>query len=261
MSSETRFYSKRLVKKTFVVSDVYCDALETSVADNSEENIIKDLKAYLDLKSIQFDRLDLAKTLLNNKNIEIYKLSAQLIAESCKIIENREKLSDPDIVKTLLSSLDKEDEVCRIQTCRALGNLCYENDTARQFVTDLDGLKILINIIELNVDSNNSQVLRCASGCLLIYLMSNESAQKCALDLNILKLIERIIAQKIDNFSGNEDLFTHLLVLLNLMSETMVDAWFTPELCIHLSKILELSVDPEISENCLELLHSQGENG
>lgn len=235
--------------------------METSVADNSEENIIKDLKAYLDLKSVEFDRLDLAKTLLNNKNIEIYKLSAQLIAESCKIIENREKLSDPDIVKTLLSSLDNEDETCRIQTCRALGNLCYDNDTARQFVTDLDGLKTLINIIELNVDSNNSQVLRCASGCLLIYLMSNESAQKCALDLNILKLIERIIAQKIDNFSSNEDLFTHLLVLLNLMSEAMVDAWFTPELCINLSKILELSVDPEISENCLELLHSQGENG
>lgn len=238
--------------------------LEYAVENKLDDEIIKQLHVcvLLETDSVDLSNLQLVNKLLLHKNTEIIKLTSQAIAESAKNTENRERLSDPDIIETLLSILDITDPLCLTQICRALGNLCYENDKARQFVTNGNGLNKMINVIEVNIDgSNNAQLVNITCGFLLNYLSSNETAQKRALELDILKLVEKLIAKKIDHFSANEDLFTHLLLMLSSLTENMVDSWFTEGLCLQLKRILEISINPEISELCLELLHNQGENG
>lgn len=230
-----------------------------AVTNNSEENIIKNLNLMLaDSQNLEFKSLSIVKTLLNSKNNEVLKLTCQAIADSAKKVENRTALTDFEIIQALLLLLDEKDIACLIQVSRALGNLCYENDTARKFITECDGLQKLLSVIDSNL---NSEFQNVTCGVLCNYLTSNESAQKSALDLNILNLIEKIISKNIEHFTDNENIFTHLLLILNALTENLVDTWFSNELCLHLLKILELSMDPEISETCLELLHNQGENG
>lgn len=103
--------------------------------------------------------------------------------------------------------------------------------------------------------------MKVTCGLLFNYLISNEEAQKEALKLKILIVIEKIVNAKLDYFATCEDLFIHLLHVLSVLSEQFVDTWLSNEFLSNIVKILELSINPEISEFCLELLQGQAENG
>lgn len=203
--------------------------------------------------------------MLKNDNNEILRLTSQAIAESGKITENRNKLSDKVIIELLVHVLNTNKNVlCETQVCRALGNMCYDNDEVRSVMNENNSVKIILNLLETNYQNNDStyeQLMKIACGLLSNYLNTNTDGQKEALRLNILTVIEKIINLKFKTFSTNEVLFIHLLHVLSMVNDCLVDNWFSNDLLIYVINILEISVNPEISESCLELLHAQAENG
>ncbi|XP_022236580.1 rap1 GTPase-GDP dissociation stimulator 1-like, partial [Limulus polyphemus] len=52
---------------------------------------------------------------------------AELIAEVAKCELGRKPLSDPTVLSTLLELLSDKDNQVVLQSCRALGNICYDN--------------------------------------------------------------------------------------------------------------------------------------
>lgn len=212
---------------------------------------------------IEFKNIQTLQTLLKTDNADILKLTSQAIAESGKNLENREHLSDKTVIESLLLKLsENEINACLVQICRALGNICYENDKARNIMNENGAVRIILTVLEKSLQyPDSTQLMKVTCGLLFNYLISNEEAQKEALKLDILPIVERVVAQKVEVFSTCEDLFIHILHVLSVLTEHLMDSWFSSDLLDHIVKILELSINPEISEICLELLHGQAENG
>lgn len=245
-----------------MILDAY-GALETAVSNNSTENIIKTLKTILSYPNVEFKNIVILKDLLKNDSHDIIRLTSQAIAESCKNDTNREKLSETEIIEILFKIFSTNKNIlCLTQVCRALGNICYENDEARKILNENNGVQNIISVLQTcSEDSGNTQLTKVTCGLLFNYLISNEDAQKEAFKLKVFNIIEKIVSLKIDSFSTCEDLFIHLLHVLSVLTEQFVDTWFSNEFIINLVKVLELSINPEISEFCLELLQGQAENG
>lgn len=214
---------------------------------------------------MQIIKLVILKSLLKNESNEIIKLTAQVIAECSKSTANREKLSDKELIEFLLNILSTNKNVsCLTQVCRALANMSYDNEIPSEIMNKNDGLKIIIDVLQFAGkadDCASTQLLQVTCGLLLNYLVTNENAQKEALKLKILSVIEKIVHSKLDYFATCEDLFVHLLHILIVLSEQFVDTWLSNDFLRDLIKVLELSINPEISEFCLELLQGQAENG
>lgn len=102
------------------------------------------MKIILSNPNVEFINLAVLKALLKNDSNEILRLSAQTIAECGKNSANREKLSDRELIELLLKILSTNKNVlCLTQVCRALGNITYENDNAREVMNKNDGVKII----------------------------------------------------------------------------------------------------------------------
>lgn len=240
--------------------------LESAVATGCPNNIITTLKLILSQpETTHLENIPVVTKLLNSDSNEIVKLTTQAIAESGKHSQNRDKLTNKQLIQLLLVVLQTTKNIPSLtQTCRALGNICYENDNAREIMNDTSSLDSIIPVLEtslLNNDNANTQLTKVICGLLFNYLISNETAQKNALKTNLMSLIEKGIKGKINMFAQHEDVFVQLLRVLSVVSEQIGDEKFTDELLQQLIKILEMSINPEISEYCLELLHTQAENG
>lgn len=240
--------------------------LEGAVATGCPNNIITTLKIMLSQPdTIQLQSIPLITKLLNSETNEIVKLTTQAIAESGKLEQNRDKLTNTHLIQLLLTILETTKNIpCLTQTCRALGNICYENDNARDIMNSNQSLDKILPVFQTSLttnDTSNTQLLKVVCGLLFNYLISNETAQKIALKTNLINLIEQGIKEKIDSFTMNEDLFVQILRVLSVLSEQLGDEKLSDHLLQLLVRILELSINPEISEYCLELLHTQAENG
>lgn len=158
-----------------------------------------------------------------------------------------------------------------IQACRALGNIFYQNDEAREILVRLDGDATLLRLLDVTAaavpacsaaDFMQFTAVRC--GLIANYLVGGELVAKRAIDLGIMAKIERLVVEATGDAAAverNEDLVLNVLPPLTILTENVPDMVFEPELNRRLVRILGASTNADIAEMCLDLLHYQAENG
>ncbi|XP_065367857.1 GTPase-GDP dissociation stimulator vimar isoform X1 [Calliphora vicina] len=240
----------------------------TNTSDNTT-TILTEISATKDPKL--FDKHDLAEFFLNltqSNNVNVRKEAAKCIAEITKSEVQRKKFTKLEIIKVFIDCLrnvNNETETMElpIQICRALGNICYLNDEARDIILDLNGDVVLIKLLDITDvrDKTNAlQFIKVRGGLLSNYLLGGEGLAKRAMELEIMQKIQNIIAIGVENVEENEDLLLNTLPLMSILTENVPDLNFDASLNIQLSRILAASTNPDLAEMCLELLHYQAEN-
>lgn len=230
---------------------------DTSKLTNQLQNFVKEPNAF------QLKKIDVFEELLGYDNVHVQQLTVQLLAELAKSEENRKVLTeDPVVEKLKLILKSNNEEELLWQTLRALGNLCFDNEEARNLINK-DGLKYLLNVIDKyssNDDECSKKIVATSCGFLYNLLMNCDDLQKASLAFNILDLVEKLFVKNLSNFDKFESSFLHLLYVLSSITEFMIDEWLSKSLIGLLVQILRKSENPEISALCLELLRMQSEN-
>lgn len=178
------------------------------------------------------------------------------IAEITKHPEQRIKFSNNEVLEKLIELLSTNKNLeLTIQLCRALGNIFYSNDDARNIVFHLDGGKTLVDLFNIS----NSEVIdrelfaKVRSGVVSNYLLGNEELSQKAIELGIIDKLKL----RIEESSGGLE---HLLPLFSILTEQVSDLIFSPEVLTLITKNLKTSTNPEIIESSLELLLCQSES-
>lgn len=229
------------------------------------ENVLVELS-----KTENFQSPELKDTftdlLLINNTPRINLLVAKTIAEITKSPEQRVKFSSNEILEKLLELLTlsitarstSDDGIdLIIQLCRALGNIFFSNDDARNIIFHLDGGKALVDLFTISIsDISNADDLetftKVRSGVMSNYLLGNEELSQKAIEFGI---VEKIKDRMEESSKGVE----HLLPLFSILTEQVSDLIFKPDIISLITKTLKGS-NPEVVESCLELLLCQAES-
>lgn len=249
------------------------EKLNEFVKEKNDIAIINELELILNNSNaqtnIESDGVVIIKKLLaDSKNQKIQILSIKLIAELAKNETNRKKLSENEVIFSILKKLNESEMEVEIQACRALGNLCYECDQVRSLLYENGALSSIIELLRRNIEiyesgkcnlDNCSTLRKVACGLLFNFLVTNDDIQKSAVQhFNIAELVE--IMLKIECEANNEDCLTHLLLILTLVLDSNDEGIITEAISKLLVDILRNSTNPDISELCLEILQGQAEN-
>lgn len=220
---------------------------------------------------------------------------AKCIAEITKVDEQRQRLTHPTIIRLLVDALQMDTVLpsddptkttksiahttspqtmnCLIQVCRALGNILYQNQDARRFISADGSEKALVRLLDVRADSLTCSVaefgqfvtVRC--GLISNYLVGGEEEAKLAMEHGIMLKIERLLVDASNSETAanavraNEELIVNVLPPLTIVTENVPDVVFGAELNRRLVSILGASTNADIAEMCLDLLHYQAENG
>lgn len=235
--------------------------------------------------------IDIFESIITNKEFDatVREQIYRTIAEITRISGQRKCFTNELIIKHLIERLASETDqsgtatsstatttsattlsdtqlLATIQLCRALGNICYNNEDARNIIVKLNGVVTIINLLDIKLDVNNEldvSVIKFRNGLLSNYLLGENSLSEHAMKANILEKIENIL----DNYTAgqeqqqNDEILLNLIQPLSLISESVSDVHFSPKLIEHLAKILKISKDPDVAEICLEILNDQADNG
>ncbi|XP_075165887.1 visceral mesodermal armadillo-repeats [Haematobia irritans] len=241
----------------------------TSIPDNTTI-LLTELAAAKDPKV--YDNYELSDNflmLIQCDDVDVRKEASKCIAELTKSEEQRKKFTKPEIIKAFIDYLrnvvdnDSDNMDLTIQNCRALGNICYLNDDAREIILDLKGDMVLIRLLDitdLKDKTNALQFIKVRGGLLSNYLLGGETLAKRAMDLGIMAKVSNIIALSVENVEENEDLLLNTLPLMSILTENVADLNFEANLNLQLARVLAASTNPDLAEMCLELLHYQAEN-
>ncbi|CRL08518.1 CLUMA_CG021337, isoform A [Clunio marinus] len=228
------------------------------------ESALTKLQGIENLQNIEVKET-LLELLINSNTPNINLLVSKTIAEVTKSPEQRMKFSSNDVLEKLNDLLSiavekrKQDGLeLIIQLCRALGNIFYSNDDARNVIFHIDGGKVLIelfNISSILIENSDDRetFVKVRSGVMSNYLLGNEELSQKAIELEI---IEKVKSRIEETTEGVE----HLLPLLSILTEQVSDLIFKPEILILISKTLKTSTNSDIVEACLELLLCQAES-
>lgn len=262
---------------------------------NSTDDMNKLLDHIINAESTNYEQLNLYSALIplfsTCKSIELKIKIAKCIAEITKNEKQRHQFTNIIIIQQLIDVLATEPHNMKtdfstkslefiIQSCRALGNICYNNDDAHNILIQLNKDEILIRLLDVTLNNNNDencgaagaaetdlhlQFIKVRCGLISNYLVGSEVIAKRAADLGIMEKFEKIIEKcsKMidDNNDENEDLLLNTLAPLTILTENVTELNFSPALNRQLVKILGISKNPDIAEMCLDLLHDQAENG
>lgn len=218
---------------------------------------------------------DFLQILLKAERNDIKEQIARSIAEITKIDGQRKRFTNSSIIECLLNLLDNlngdttstlTDEYLKviIQSCRALGNICYHNDDARNIILKLNGDVKLINLLDFKLNADNEthiSIGKLRGGLISNYLVGGEHLAKHAMELKIMDKIEKIIDECCRDIEKNEEIILNTLPPLSILTENVADLNFSSKLNAQLARILAISKNPDIAEICLEMLHYQAENG
>ncbi|XP_064612236.1 rap1 GTPase-GDP dissociation stimulator 1-B-like isoform X1 [Liolophura sinensis] len=121
---------------------------------------------------------------------------AQLVAELAKAESLREPFVEQNFVPLLLTLLETNDVAMATQACRALGNICYENDIGRNAVDSLDGVSELLELLKCqltNEDKDADRLRVIACGFLLNLTNTHEIIQEKAVEIGALELLDQYL--------------------------------------------------------------------
>lgn len=199
-------------------------------------------------------------TLLRHKSKQIVAKTAKAIAEIAKTDRGREKCTSFELIQTLISLLKEENIDILTQTSRALGNICYENETGKNLVTEQDGLKVILALLKKGIALGNvegaSFLRNVAAGVLLNFLVDQETLYRKALEEDMVPIICSILEE--DGINGDESA-VQVLLTLGILNDVNI-IFLDEKLTRVLVDILTSDTSSELSEMCLEILHGQAED-
>ncbi|CAL1295262.1 unnamed protein product [Larinioides sclopetarius] len=190
-----------------------------------------------------------------------FALVAEILAEVAKLDLGRQTCSDPAIVVPLLELMSNNDTNVVLQVCRALGNICYDNDAARSLVKENNGVNRLIQLLRNLMEKENlpENMRTIASGCLLNLTDTYEEIQDQAVDNGILD----VLLQYLMKFSSDEDVVTHCLLVLSCLADSHKGRAkiLDKSVLSSLLSLLEKPLKDDIMDSLLELFGNLCENG
>lgn len=148
---------------------------------------------------------------------EVLVLLVQAIAEAAKNDVLRKLCSDPAVIEPLLGLVSSSNYGVVLQACRALGNICYDNDEGREIVRSKQGMEQLLQLLQnlLEVDVRPDNLHTVVSGCLL-NLTDMQEIQDQALQLGITD----ILLKYLQKFSNVDDVAMHCVLVLNGIADS-----------------------------------------
>lgn len=245
------------------------------MVNDSPNNVSQVLDKIQALNKQKIDDIECCESfikLLQDKSDGDLKIAVcKTIAEVTKNNKQRESFSNDTIVEELLNLLksngDGTNLALTIQVCRALGNLCYENQRARVLIGEKGGNVTLFSLLDVKNDdmqhSNETWTLFVKTRCGLIsnYLVGSEEIAAQAVQLKLVQKIQEILKSVVssETVETNEELLINILPPLSILNE-LTEITFDVPMVRLLVQILEKSKNPDLGEMCLELLQCQAEN-
>ncbi|XP_067947570.1 rap1 GTPase-GDP dissociation stimulator 1-B-like [Watersipora subatra] len=137
------------------------------------------------------------RSLLANDSTETADAApaAQLVAELAKSETARVTLHHDGFIALLVPVMNSDDRELSLQSIRALGNLCYEQDQCREQIVQEKGLAELSLVLQFCVNQHTSHLkLKTASAGFLHNLLNgNEVCIKAVLKTDILSLLRDLL--------------------------------------------------------------------
>ncbi|XP_054722310.1 LOW QUALITY PROTEIN: rap1 GTPase-GDP dissociation stimulator 1-like, partial [Uloborus diversus] len=189
-----------------------------------------------------------------------FALVAEILAEVAKLDSGRLNCSDAAVIVPLLELLSNNDSNVVLQVCRALGNICYDNDLARSLVKEHNGVDRLIQLLRNLLEKENlpDNMRTITSGCLLNLTDTYEEIQEQAVEAGILD----VLLQYLLKFSSDEDVVTHCLLVLSCLADSSNGRAKILEKSVlsSLLNLLEKPLNDDIMDSLLELFGNLCEN-
>uniref|UniRef100_A0A182PQ88 UNC-45/Cro1/She4 central domain-containing protein n=1 Tax=Anopheles epiroticus TaxID=199890 RepID=A0A182PQ88_9DIPT len=250
--------------------------LKNATLEKSSERALPLLKQISDAETNLCDKYDIKNDLLellqlDNVNVQIQV--ARCIAEVAKTDNQRSKFSKQDIIRRLTELLqipkakqnDGNDPSLELATqiCRALGNICYANDDARNIIKELGADERFFALLDYDVDMDDEdrdQFVRVRCGLISNYLLGSDEIAERAVELKLIDRLEKILTRCLADVDRHEELLLSILPPLSILTEQISDLYFAPSLNKTIAKILAKCTNPDIAESCLALLHYEAQN-
>ncbi|GFQ73517.1 rap1 GTPase-GDP dissociation stimulator 1-A [Trichonephila clavata] len=189
-----------------------------------------------------------------------FALVAEILAEIAKLDTGRQNCSEAAIIVPMLELLSNNDSNVVLQVCRALGNICYDNDVARSLVKEHNGVYRLIQLLRNLLEKENlpENMRTITSGCLLNLTDTFEEIQDQAIEAGILD----VLLQYLLKFSSDEDVVTHCLLVLSCLADSHKGRAKILDRSVlsSLLNLLEKPLNDDIMDSLLELFGNLCEN-
>uniref|UniRef100_A0A182KGH2 UNC-45/Cro1/She4 central domain-containing protein n=1 Tax=Anopheles christyi TaxID=43041 RepID=A0A182KGH2_9DIPT len=254
--------------------------LKNATLEKSSERALPLLKQISDAETNLCDKYDIKNDLLELlqlDNVSVQIQVARCIAEVAKTDNQRTKFSKEDIIRRLTDLLDSPAGSTReggtakeraslelaTQICRALGNICYANDDARNIIKELGADERFFALLEYDVDTDDEdrdQFVRVRCGLISNYLLGSDEIAERAVELKLIDRLEKILTRCLSDVDRHEELLLSILPPLSILTEQISDLYFAPSLNKTIAKILAKCTNPDIAESCLALLHYEAQN-
>ncbi|XP_063821156.1 GTPase-GDP dissociation stimulator vimar [Ostrinia nubilalis] len=245
-------------------------SLETLVIQNITN--LNDLKTKLgDIiqasKDYEYDVSSCLKTLLSSSDQEIVVLTVQAISELAKCENKRETYAQKDVIQPIISILDKEINYLNLelvkQCCRALGNLCCDCDASRTVLLEINGVPVLIRLLEQTLAQSNpvyGEIKLLVSKTLLNFAIGGSEFSDAIIQAGILDILHKILSLELDKEDMNDDVVSTCLLILSVINDNTPEYLFEEKVNKDVLNVLRETTNVEISELCLDHLHAQAEH-
>ncbi|XP_066599974.1 GTPase-GDP dissociation stimulator vimar isoform X2 [Prorops nasuta] len=260
MEGGTQESINKIVHELKNIATIHCDFQQNNSCNI--ENILQSLNTTTEvsIKEALADIIDnIFIKLLRHKISDIQSKAAKAVADISKIEEGRRQCTNETLIKELMSHMQNDNTQVLVQTCRALGNICYKNENAKSLIHNEGGLKTILNVLKIGIVTGNlengSSLRNVASGLLLNFLSCQDILKKEDLDDEILPLILKVL--EIEGPTGGEAAMS-AIIILELLKDVGVE-FEDEKLTKILVSILASNVSSELSEACLEFLYSNVE--
>lgn len=110
-----------------------------------------DVREQIDRTIAEITKIDGQRTRFTNEAI-LANLLHRLASETQQTPNNTDRTA---ATATAAVPLSDNQLMTAIQCCRALGNICYNNEDARNIILKLKGDTTIINLLDLKLDANN----------------------------------------------------------------------------------------------------------
>lgn len=248
-------------------------SFSNSESDNTLE-LLNELKEKLENIEDDADLSDILKSfheLLSWNSIDVQEKTVTVIGVFSRSNYGRKLCCDAQLISLVLNLLkqncgkeNRKNIQILIESCRSLANLCFENSTGQRHVINNDGVNIIIKTLQFSIflpKNDLSYLLQSmCTGLLLNLLTDQEHLYPKVIELGTLDTLSSILENGVRN-KDLEQAAMHTMIIINYLTEsTPGDLLMNERLCKAVVKVLDQSTLGELSELCVELLHSQAAN-
>jgi len=162
-------------------------------------------------------------TLLGHKSKQIVAETTKAIAEIAKGLARRgkKKCTTIELIRALIDLLKEDDIDILTQACRALGNICYQNENGKNMVRQQDGLKVILTVLKKGIALDNVEgarfLLIAANHLLLVFLKCEEALCIKVFEEGMLPIFCSILELYFRNGISNDEVLVYLCFILEIM--------------------------------------------